>query len=133
MHPLGLTDFTRGTHGAHASRLPPNVCNFAGTARAPLVGVRERTHCVTSRNLRYAPRRRGRRPRRPLRRMTAAAGWLHPFGPTNCTRVTHGAPASRPPPNASNPAGAARAPFYAGVRSCPSSHAGRAWKPSPTV
>ena len=29
--------------------------------------------------------------------------------------------------------GAARAPFHTGVLSCPFTHAGRAWKPSPTV
>ena len=38
-----------------------------------------------------------------------------------------------PPPHASNPAGTARAPFFTGARRCPLSHAGRAWKPSPTV
>ena len=38
----------------------------------------------------------------------------------------------RPPSNASNPAGAARAPFFTGARRYPPSHAGRAWKPAPT-
>ena len=37
-----------------------------------------------------------------------------------------------PQPHLSNFAGTARAPFLAGVRSCPSTHAGRAWKPAPT-
>ena len=49
----------------------------------------------------------------------------HPRHP-RCARLC-------PPPSVSNPAGAARAPFYTGVRGCPSSQAGRAWKPSPTV
>ncbi len=35
-------------------------------------------------------------------------------------------------PNVCNPAGTARAPFFTGDRRCPLSHAGRAWKPSPT-
>ena len=39
----------------------------------------------------------------------------------------------RPPPNASNPAGTARAPFHTGVRGGPSTDAGRAWKPAPTI
>ena len=38
----------------------------------------------------------------------------------------------RPPSNASNPAGTARAPFFTGARRYPPSHAGRAWKPAPT-
>ena len=37
-----------------------------------------------------------------------------------------------PQPHLSNFAGTARAPFLAGVRSCPSTEAGRAWKPAPT-
>ena len=38
-----------------------------------------------------------------------------------------------PPPNAYNSAGTARAPFHTGVRSCPLTKAGRAWKPAPTA
>ena len=38
----------------------------------------------------------------------------------DCAHVSHGALGSRPPPNASNPAGTARAPFHAGIRGCPS-------------
>ena len=47
-------------------------------------------------------------------RETAGAGWVHPFGVTDSTHATHGAPASRPPPSVSNPAGTARAPFCTG-------------------
>ena len=43
----------------------------------------------------------------------------------------HGAPTLRLQPNDSYSAGTARAPFRAGVRGCPSSQAGRAWKISP--
>ena len=51
---------------------------------------------------------------------------------TDSTRVTYGAHGDVYHPTYANPAGAARAPFCSGVRRCPSSHAGRAWKPSPT-
>ena len=53
-------------------------------------------------------------------------------GVTDCTRVYHGAPVWRLPPNAYNLAGTARAPFHAAHPRYPSSRAGRAWKPSPT-
>ena len=38
-----------------------------------------------------------------------------------------------PPPHVFDPAGTARAPFFTGVLRYPSTHAGRAWKPAPTV
>ena len=55
--------------------------------------------------------------------------------------VRHDQPHSRHPrcarlpplPNASNPAGTARAPFVRAYRGSPSSQAGRAWKPAPTA
>ena len=56
----------------------------------------------------FRTHRRGRRPRRPLRWMIAGAGWVQVLG-------------------------TARAPFRAGVRGSPSSQAGRAWKPTPTM
>ena len=46
--------------------------------------------------------------------MTAGVGWLRTLGVADSARVTHGAPTSRPQPNASNPAGTARAPFQTG-------------------
>ena len=52
----------------------PNVCNFAGTARAPLVGVRELLQLPYTLQRSSHTHRRGRRPRRPLRRMIAGAG-----------------------------------------------------------
>ena len=58
---------------------------------------------------------------------------MYPSGLTVSARVTHGAHASRPQPSVSNPAGTARAPFLRAHPRYPSSHAGRAWKPSPTV
>ena len=69
-----------------------------------------------------APRSRDRRGGvvAPVRR-----GRLHPRFPRR-SRL-------RPPPSVSYPAGTARAPFCTGVRRCPFTHAGRAWKPAPTV
>ena len=52
---------------------------------------------------------------------------------TNRTRVTHGAPASHPPPNVSYPAGTARAPFRTGEPTPSVIPARRAWKPAPTA
>ena len=56
----------------------------------------------------------------PVRR-----GRLYPRRP-RCARW-------RPPPSVCDFAGTARAPFQTGVRGGPSSKAGRAWKPAPTV
>ena len=69
----------------------------------------------------------------PCAGLLPGLGWMYPSGLTVSARVTHGAPDSRPQLHASNPAGTARAPFLRAHPRYPSTHAGRAWKPSPTV
>ena len=113
------------------SRPPPNASNPAGTARAPFVR-REGIAPAESYAAAFVSRPAVgggvldapcSRDRRAGLDADVGLGRLRPRHP-RCASL-------RPPPNVSNPAGTARAPFYTGVRSCPSSQAGRAWKISP--
>ena len=128
-----VTDFDHVTHGAPALRPQPSVCNFAGAARA-LFGRRDGTASVAILAAAYVshpPVRGGVLDAPRLRDRRAALDAAARRGRLR-TRLPRRARLC-PPPNAYNSAGTACAPFRAGVRSCPLTHAGRAWKPAPTV
>ena len=112
---------------------PPSVCDFAGTARAPLICARERTPCVTSRNLRHATTVRGGvldAPRSRDRRAGLAAS-VRPdrFYPRHPRSSRLSSASQRIQIPRAQPAHH----FMRANPSRPSSHPGRAWKPSPTV
>ena len=72
-------------------------------------------------------------PRPPLRCVSAAVDRLRTFGVADFTRVTHGAPAFVRRHTYSIPRITARAPLVRAHPRYPFTHAGRAWKPAPTV
>ena len=71
--------------------------------------------------------------RSPLRCVSAALDRLRTFGVANCTRVTHGAPGGVLLPTYHIPRAQPAHHFVRAHPRRPSSHAGRAWKPAPTV
>ena len=105
--------------------LLPNVCDFAGTARAPI-------SCGRTDVVRHP--RPGGRESPPLRcigkvlacnrRLPSSGG-----GTSGTPPLTGGLYTSR---CGIQRAGTARAPFQTGVQRFPFTNAGRAWKPAPT-
>ena len=68
-----------------------------------------------------------------MRCVTAAVGWLRTFGVTACNRVSHGAHGDVRRPTYAIPRAQPAHHFVRAHPRRPSSHAGRAWKPAPTV
>ena len=127
-----VTDCTRVYHGAPSLRPPPNASNPAGTARAPLGGVRECTRYPTCRSVCLAPTVGGgvldaprSRDRRGALDAHVQRAQPHPCLP-RCASLA--STTQRMLSRGHSPRTFLRAhPRY------PSSHAGRAWKPAPTV
>ena len=72
-------------------------------------------------------------PRPPMRCVTAAVDRLRMFGVTTCNCVSTGAYGNVRFHTYSIPRAQPAHHFFAGVLRYPSTHAGRAWKPAPTV
>ena len=103
----------------------PNVCNFAGAARAPFcTGVRRFPFTNVGRAWKPAPTVGGE-VSACNRRCPSSGG-----GASGTPPLTGGLYSLR---CGIKRRGAAHAPFLTGVRSYPTTNAGRAWKPSPAA